>query len=317
MLSNSQHLNDGISDLPSTSSTPGATSGTLRMGQSNGLLKAGAAIPQPLPVPIMFGSPVIRPPGVTCPTPGVYGPSPMPDIPDDTVGLHPWVIDMLVAIKNDTAKAFENVSDLENRVAILEDQADNDGGAISQLQAQMNGVLESNKTLFGRLVRTESRLERQKAEIVDLKSRSMRDNLIIKSKGNTYKETLNENTADKFRQFAKNELRVADAERISITRAHRMGSAYGDNNRMMIAKVSYDADQRRLFNNASALKNTGFSISKQVPPEIEERRQFGWPDYKRAKDEGQNARFDPAGHLVIGDSLMSKIDPVPLPTTSL
>lgn len=78
----------------------------------------------------------------------------------------------------------------------------------------------------------------------------MRDNVIIRTRGPHYKEVLNEDTAVKFKECAANELRVPDADKITIARAHRMGNAQSDSNKMMIARLAYDHDVRRLFNNA-------------------------------------------------------------------
>ena len=67
-------------------------------------------------------------------------------------------------------------------------------------------------------------------------------------------------------------MRVPDANQIDITRAHRMGKASADQNRMIMAKVTYNEDQKRIFDNVKVLKNTDYIISKQIPCEMEERR---------------------------------------------
>ena len=99
----------------------------------------------------------------------------------------------------------------------------------------------------------------------------MRDNIIIKTKGDKYKKTRDENTAEKFKKFLGQELHLANAQNVRVDRAHRLG-----NSSNMIAKVPLQNDQNRIFSNVSQLKDTEFSISKQFPPEVEERRSFGW-----------------------------------------
>ena len=190
------------------------------------------------------------------------------------------------------------------------------GGDIYHLKRQMASLTMSNKVLTGRLLRAETVIERQRRDISDLRMRSMRDNIIIKSKGEAYKEVTHENTAVRFQTFLKTELRVADTDKIEIPRAHRMGRASNGFNRMMIAKVPSDTDQKRIFANAKALHNTGHSISKQIPYEVEERRIFGWPMYKKARQEEKFAKFD-GGRLFIDGEAVTAVDPVSLPPSSV
>ena len=86
-------------------------------------------------------------------------------------------------------------------------------------------------------------------------------------------------------------------------------------NSMVIAKVPQAEDQERIFMNASVLNNTEFSISKQLPHEVEERKIFGWPKYKKARQDGRYARFD-GGRLMVDNEPVSDIDTVQLPPAS-
>ena len=230
-------------------------------------------------------------------------------------GVNPLLWDMLKSIKQDTAKSSSKADEALNRVGILEDQADNTGAQIACIKREMAALTLSNKVLSARLQRAECVIQRQKADILDLRGRSMRDNIIVKTKGETYRELREENTALKFRSFLANEMRVANVDRIEIPRSHRMGRAGNGYNRMMIAKVPMESDQRRIFANTKALKNTDFSISKQVPHEIEERRIFGWQIYKKARQEKRPARFD-GGKLFVENEAVAEVDPSPLPSAS-
>lgn len=269
------------------------------------------------PAPIAFGDLTAEQASQIGGTPGSgssdNGSASPGDIPDDLV---PWIKDMLISIKRDTMTTSSNVNDLQNRVAVLEDQANNDGANHSTLQQKFDHLEHKFDIVCGRLIRAESKIARQTADIIDLRTRSMRDNIIIRTKGDKYKATKDENTASKFRSFVGTEMRVANSDNIAIARAHRMGFSSGDTNSMMIAKVSNDEDQRRIFDNVKSLKDSAFSISKQQPLEIEERKQFAWAEFKRAKELKQKARFDHMGRLFIEDIHVSKFDPVVLPTTS-
>ena len=230
-------------------------------------------------------------------------------------GINPILWRMLISIKKDTAKCIDNVDDLANRVYILEDTSDHVGSDIHNIKKDMVALIRSNDVLRGRLLRAETIIERQRSDITDLRSRSMRDNIIVKTKGQTYKEDKDENTTSKFQTFLDKELHIHDATRIDIPRAHRMGRAINGYNRMMIAKVPNEDDKRRIFANANVLNNTDYSISHQIPQEIEERRIFGWQLYKKARQEGRYARFD-QGRLYVDNTAITKVDPISLPPIS-
>ena len=217
--------------------------------------------------------------------------------------------------KKDTARATELGDSLDQRLVILEHSHGHSGADIAKLEQAVAEVAKSNKILNGRLFRAEMTIERQRAEITDLLMRSMRDNIIIRTKGTTYKECREENTSSVFKCFLAQEMHVPNAEKITITRPHRMGQSIGDMNKMMIAKVAFDDDQRRIFDNAKSLKGTQYSVVKQLPYEVEERRQFAWPDYKRAREAKQTAKFI-RSHLYVSGEKIHQYDPIVLPAQS-
>lgn len=237
------------------------------------------------------------------------------DFEEPPSGIHPVMWEMLKAIKRDTANTREDVKCIDDRLLILEDQHDHTGNDIANLKANLSEVTEGFKTLAGRLIRAETIIERQHRQITDLTTRSMRDNLIIRSTGAEYKEKNQENTASIFKTFIAKELHVANSDKVVISRAHRMGQASSDYNKMMIAKIPSSEDQSKILSNASALRNTGHSISKQLPPEIDERKQFAWQEYKQARSANRPARFD-NGRLFIAGEPIIKYDPISLPTVS-
>lgn len=237
------------------------------------------------------------------------------DFSDPPTGVHPLMWEMLKAIKRDTATTRDDVKCIDDRVLILEDQNDHIGTELSNLKANLTEVREGFKTLAGRLIRAETIIDRQQQIITDLKMRGMRDNVIIRSTGDNYKDQRNENTASVFKSFVTRELHVADAEHINIVRAHRMGQANENNNKMIIAKVPAAEDQFKIFSNASALRNTGHSISKQIPPEVEERKQFAWQEYKQLREAKRAPRFD-GGRLIVDNEPISKYEPLTLPQVS-
>ena len=145
--------------------------------------------------------------------------------------------------------------------------------------------------------------------------RSMRDNVIIKTSGNKYKETKEENTESTIKKFFSEEMHIPNANNIIINSSHHMGQSNANYNKMLIARLLRRQDQNKIFDNAKALHGTNFSVTKQVLTEIEEWRQFAWAHYKQAKSQKKAVRFD-AGTLVVGGNRISKYDPDPLPGPS-
>ena len=230
-------------------------------------------------------------------------------------GVNEELWEMLLSIKRDTTKANDLAGALDDRLLILEDSHDHAGADMLRMKHTLAEVVESNKVLAGRLMRAETTIERQREEITEIRMRSMRDNIIVRTQGAEYKEVSNENTASVFKRFMAKEMHVPDADKLCITRAHRMGQSNERNNRMMIAKVAFDGDQKRIFDNASSLRNTNFSVMKQIPHEIEERRQFAWQDYKKARGAKLPASFV-GGRLIVSGRAVDKFCPVSLPTKS-
>ena len=222
---------------------------------------------------------------------------------------------MLISINEGCRHTAAVADDLENRVGILEDTSQKDGQDIAVLTERVNALSVRNDVLVGRLIRAEAKIERQDRDMTDIKNRSMRDNVIIRTKGDKYKTSIHEVTSQKFKTFLNDELHVPNTDQINIARAHRMGNR-GEYNKMMIAKITQDEDMSKIFNNAKALKGTDYSISRQCPPEVEERRQFAWQAFKDARHNHQKARFDYMGRLIVNDEVQTKYEPVPLPPVS-
>ena len=175
-------------------------------------------------------------------------------------GVNPAVWEMLWSIKHDTARAISLGESLDHRLLILEDSHDNVGTEISILKRTVADIVKSNQVLCGRLFRAEKTIERQRTEITDLRMRSMRDNVIIRSKGSDYKEMRGENTSSIFKRFLDKELHVPNSEHITISSSHRMGQAVGDANKMIIARLPFAEDRKRIFDNVKSLKGTGMSV---------------------------------------------------------
>ena len=106
----------------------------------------------------------------------------------------------------------------------------------------------------------------------------MRDNIIIKTYGDKYREFRGENTDDTVRKFLSEESRIPNSEGIQINSSHRMSHASASYNRMLFARLLRRHDHNKIFDNIKALQGTAYTITKQVPQEVDERRQFAWAE---------------------------------------
>ena len=237
---------------------------------------------------------------------------PPEEIPDDVNNV--MIYKLLMQSKREQATKAD-LQALNERVQNVEDQADIDAKEVEDLAAKLTRMETAMKIAFGKISQLEKENREQKRLITDLRSRSMRDNVIIKTKGDKYKEVRGEDTAQKVRDFAREELKLANTDHMKIVRAHRMGGTKPGANRPMIAKVLNAKDQNKMFSSAEALKGTDFEMRKQIPGETEERVQFFWPAYKKAKAEKKKVRID-QGSLFVEGELVEKYEPPKLPNAS-
>ena len=218
---------------------------------------------------------------------------------------------MLNSIKQDTAHTKQEVSELSLTVSGYKETIDHQALQIKSLKAENDNLILGHRVMLGRLLRAEARQDDMQAEINEMKSRMMRNNLIIKTKDKKYASTKGEDTASKVKTFLKNELHV-DVEHMKITRAHRMGKATESQNASMIANFPYASDHKKIFSNISTLGKDNI-ISKQYPAEIEERRHFAWATYKKEKAAGKEVRFDHTGQLYVEKELQEQFNYKALP----
>ena len=227
--------------------------------------------------------------------------------------VDPWIGEMIKAIRINTDATRQDIGNLNDRVRELEDYDDLRESKMCAMNEQVNQLQISNKTLLGRLLRVENKMQQQENHISDLTARSMRENIIIKTVGDKYKELQHENTDATIRRFLAEELHIADVNSVTITRSHRMGQAGGGYNKALIAKLPFDDDIKRIFANVGALKGTEYSISNQIPSEYNERRQFAWSTFKQAKADKKKAVFSGAS-LYLENKLVDKFSPHQLPS---
>ena len=126
--------------------------------------------------------------------------------------------------------------------------------------------------------------------VIDLKARSMRDNLLF----HNVPEDEKENTSDKIYKILEENLQISDArEKIKIDRSHRVGRKRDSNRkpRAIVVKFNYFQDREHIRMNARKLRGTRIGIAEQFPEEIEKIRQTLYPEMKKAKAQGHRVRM--------------------------
>ena len=117
--------------------------------------------------------------------------------------------------------------------------------------------------------------------VIDLKARSMRDNLLFYN----VQEDEKENTSDKIYKILEENLQIPDArEKIKIDRSHRVGRKRDSNRkpRAIVVRFNYFQDREHI------------RIAEQFPEEIEKIRQTLYPEMKKAKAQATSARSQSA-----------------------
>ena len=183
----------------------------------------------------------------------------------------------------------EEISDALRNLITMTVQAE-----IQSLSTSLGMANDHNKALIDQVISLEKRLKltegllsqahikinQQNEKIIDLQTRSMRDNLVIRGIDETQNESW-EDTETKVVNFMKNELKIDNANSAMLDRAHRIGKKIPDKSRNIVVKFASSHDKSRIFQN---IKNLGqkkqYSIQEQFPQEIQERRKRLWPLFK-------------------------------------
>jgi hypothetical protein len=172
---------------------------------------------------------------------------------------------------------------------------------IQSLTASLDSAVDNNEALKRRITALEKRLQltegllqqaqvklnMQNEKILDLQSRSMRENLVIRGISEDTNESW-QDTEQKVINFMKKEMKIDDAESLMIDRAHRMGTKVANKPRNIVVKFISSKSKDKIFKNVKNLAGKKqYSVQEQLPQEIQERRNRLWPKYKEAKEKAK------------------------------
>ena len=85
--------------------------------------------------------------------------------------------------------------------------------------------------------------------------------------------------------FISSEMKVPHTlmSQLQFDRTHHMGTRQPEKDRPIIAKCASTRTKELIFKHTKNLRGTGFGVSEQQPPEINERRTFLMPKFREAK----------------------------------
>ena len=219
---------------------------------------------------------------------------------------------LTVNLSNHETRIHQN----ENNLANIQDSVTENTRHGLSLEERVKAVEFDQARLSGRVSQVENENEYLHELLNDVVSRQMRMNVIINSTGTAYKERVgetNEQSAAVFRDFLRNELRLADTEKIVIERAHRMGRASDTHNKPLIALLQFQTDINRIFEKVSLLKGTGNFVYIQTPQDYSERKKHVLPMFLDARNQGKRASILPNGQLIVNGRPQKALEPVPIP----
>ena len=188
---------------------------------------------------------------------------------------------------------LEKLDLIEQKISRMEQDVSDFKTSLNFFSSEIEDIKANSQQANDKIARAETELEKLKVDnvemkknIIDLKSRSMRDNSVFYN----IQEKEEENATDEIFQFLEKELQIEKPkEKIKIDRAHRMGRKMANKTRPIVAKFNYHQDKEGIRKQAYLLKGKRFGISEQFPKEITEERKRLLPLYKQAKQEGKRA----------------------------
>ncbi|XP_028519031.1 protein unc-13 homolog C-like [Exaiptasia diaphana] len=189
-------------------------------------------------------------------------------------------LEKLGDIERHLARVDQDIKDLKKSCEYahesyeeLKKEQEEEGKAIRKLEERIDKIEEENKKL--------------KDDTIDLRARSMRNNLLF------YNIPEEEDEARNSKSLIEGVIEDIglDVSLIEIDRAHRIGKKTSGKPRPIVSKFLRYQDREEVRRNAYKLKGSKVGIAEQFPKEIAEKRKELYPIYKKAKSEGKKARM--------------------------
>jgi len=160
---------------------------------------------------------------------------------------------------------------------------------VSDLKTENESLRKKLSNAEGRITRTERKLNEANEKIVDLTSRSMKDNLIFKN----IEEKQGEDLDKILRQLFMEKLKMPEheARSINIDKVHRSIEKGKTRPRNVIAKFLGSGKTKVMSHLKHLSRDDELKVTEQFPPEVNERRNKLWPQFIDARKAGKEAKF--------------------------
>ncbi len=213
----------------------------------------------------------------------------------DTSSSYPEVSDTLISIEH-------KLSALDNRIALIElihkefqqlkHSLEYSHDQIHTLTEENSQLKTSIQSLTTNLATVTSECKHMKETILDLQSRSMRDDLIFSG----ISETPNHSSPDPetvVKNFLLTKLKIPSGtvDKITFHHVHRLGSVKKDQKHPhpIIVKFEHYKHKELVKKQGQELKGTHYGMNDQFPREIQERRKTLFPIRRKFIHEGKKA----------------------------
>ncbi|XP_061179393.1 uncharacterized protein LOC133188019 [Saccostrea echinata] len=198
---------------------------------------------------------------------------------------------------NERVNKFESeVKDVKQIVSSIEASAQSMSDMFENVKSHADQDLRSiridtanlDKKLTSDITELSNGQRELEKSVIDLKSRSMRDNLVFTG----IPENREENCEDVLRDFLKTKLKIHDE--IPFERVHRLGKPdeFRTKPRNIVAKFSFYKDREFVRKRAPLkLKGSNIWVNEQFPPEVEEKRRKLYPVMRKAMKENRRVKL--------------------------
>ncbi|KAK7882534.1 hypothetical protein WMY93_011296 [Mugilogobius chulae] len=190
-------------------------------------------------------------------------------------------------------KKLDILDELKADVADLKQSVEFNNAQIREMEKEQGLLKEQVVGLSLVTTSLKNENEKLKAAVLELRCRSMRDNLLImgidETKGETYSaaETL-------VRTFLREQLGFTEeaSKKIQMERAHRLGQRKEPGKpRPMIVKFTSSKSKDEILSLSKKLKGTRFFMTNQYPGEVVEKRRKLIPIMNSFREKGQKVRL--------------------------
>ena len=184
----------------------------------------------------------------------------------------------------------ERMESMDNDLKSVKQSLEYTQAEVSDLKTENDLRKDIDKRMAERIEILEKDNERLNNSVIDLRARSMRDNLVFYN----IKENAKENTTEIIHKLLEEKFNIQNAsEKVKIDRSHRIGKPRRDTEkpRPIVAKFNFYPDKVNILRNAKKLAGTNIGISEKFPVEIIEKRKKLLPEYKKAKAANKKAKL--------------------------